>query len=175
MAIREFDNVVPDTSPDCYIDDTALVIGHVEIGKNSSVWPFVLIRGDVNNITIGKNTNIQDHSVLHVSHDGPYLPGGAALSIGNNVTVGHRVTLHGCSIKNNCLIGMGATVMDGAIIQPLTILGANTLVTANKELESGYLWLGAPAKRVRPLTQEEIDSIEYSAQHYVRLKNRHSE
>lgn len=175
MAIREFENTVPNTDPESYIDDTALVIGHVKIGKNSSVWPFALVRGDVNSITIGHNTNIQDHSVLHVSHDGPYLPGGAALTIGNNVTVGHRVTLHGCTIKNNCLIGMGATIMDGAVVQPLTIVGAGSLVTSNKELESGYLWLGNPARRVRPLTQEEIDSIEYSAQHYVRLKNRYSD
>lgn len=173
MAIRDFENTLPDLHPSTYIDDTALVIGDVVIGESSSVWPYSVIRGDVNSIRIGKCTNIQDNSVLHVSHDGPYNPGGHALVIGNNVTVGHRVILHGCQVKNNCLIGMGATIMDGVIVQPLTIIGAGTLVTPGKELESGYLWLGSPARRLRALTQDEIESIEYSAQHYVRLKNRH--
>ena len=173
MAIRDFENILPDIGPSCFIEESALVIGDVTIGEHSSVWPFTIIRGDVNKITIGANTNIQDNSVLHVSHDGPYNPGGYALDIGNNITVGHRVTLHGCTVKDNCLIGMGSTIMDGAIIHSNTIIGAGSLVTPNKELEGGYLWMGSPARKVRALTEKEIQSIDYSAQHYVRLKNRY--
>ncbi len=175
MAIREFEDKLPDTHPDAWIDDTALIIGDVVIGQHSSVWPFSVVRGDVNKIRIGDNTNIQDHSVLHVSHDGPYSPGGHDLQIGNNVTVGHRVTLHACQVMDNCLIGMSATIMDGAIIQPHTLIGAGSLVTPNKVLPGGYLWFGNPLRRVRKLSDAEIDHIEYSAQHYVRLKKRHSD
>ncbi|MFO8025771.1 gamma carbonic anhydrase family protein [Thiohalophilus sp.] len=172
MAIRDFEEIMPDLHPDAYVDESALVIGDVVIGADSSVWPFTVIRGDVNAIRIGANTNIQDNSVLHVTHDGPHNPGGYALKIGDNVTVGHRVILHGCTIEDNCLIGMGATVMDGAVVHEHTILGAGALVTSGKKLESG-LWLGSPARKVRELSDEERESIVYSAQHYVRLKNRH--
>lgn len=174
MAIRDFEEIMPDLHPDAYVDESALVIGDVVIGADSSVWPFTVIRGDVNTIRIGANTNIQDNSVLHVTHDGPYSPGGYALNVGDNVTVGHHAILHGCSIADNCLIGMGATVMDGVIIPEHTIIGAGSLVTPGKELKSG-LWLGSPARKVRELTDEERESIAYSAQHYVRLKNRHQQ
>ena len=173
MAIRDFEDILPDLHPDAYVDETALVIGDVTIGKNSSIWPYTVVRGDVNRIQIGASTNIQDNSVLHVSHDGPYNPGGFALDIGDNVTVGHRVILHGCTIHNDCLVGMGSTIMDGVIVHPDTIIGAGSLVTPGKELESGFLWLGSPARKVRELTDEERESIAYSARHYVKLKNRH--
>lgn len=175
MAIRDFENILPDLHPDAYVDETALVIGDVTIGKDSSIWPFTVLRGDVNQIRIGASTNIQDNSVLHVSHDGPYNPGGFALDIGDNVTVGHRVILHGCTIHNDCLVGMGCTIMDGVIVHPYTIIGAGSLVTPGKELEGGFLWLGSPARKVRKLTDEERESIAYSAQHYVKLKNRHQQ
>ena len=175
MTIRHFENKQPDIDTTTFVDDTALVLGDVQIGKNSSVWPLTVIRGDVNAIQIGNNTNIQDNSVLHVTHDGPYNPGGFALKIGNNVTVGHRVILHGCQIGDSCLIGMGATIMDGAVIEANTLIGAGSLVTPYKHLKSGYLWMGSPVRRVRKLTDEEIESIEYSAQHYVQLKNRHQQ
>lgn len=174
MTIRHFENKQPDVDTTTFVDDTALVLGDVQIGKNSSIWPLTVIRGDVNAIQIGNNTNIQDNSVLHVTHDGPYNPAGFDLIIGNNVTVGHRVILHGCHVGDSCLIGMGATIMDGAVIEANTLIGAGSLVTPNKHLESGYLWMGSPVRRVRKLTDEEIESIEYSAQHYVKLKNRHS-
>ncbi|MGD8796441.1 MAG: gamma carbonic anhydrase family protein, partial [Thiohalophilus sp.] len=154
MAIRDFENILPDLHPDAYVDETALVIGDVTIGKDSSIWPLTVVRGDVNRIRIGANTNIQDNSVLHVSHDGPYNPGGFALDIGDNVTVGHRVILHGCMIHNDCLVGMGSTIMDGVIVHPYTIIGAGSLVTPGKELEGGFLWLGSPARKVRELTDE---------------------
>lgn len=173
MAIRDFEDILPNIDPSCYVEDTALVIGKVSICANSSIWPFTVLRGDVNNISIGENTNIQDHSVCHVTHQGPNHHGGFSLVIGNNVTVGHRVTLHGCTIKDNCLIGMGSTILDGAIVHENTIVGAGSLVSPGKELESGYLWLGSPVRKARPLSEEEIESIEYSAQHYVKLKNRY--
>ena len=175
MAIRDFENILPDLHPDAYVDETALVVGDVTLGQDSSVWPFTVIRGDVNTIRIGASTNIQDNSVLHVTHDGPYNPGGYGLLVGDNVTVGHRVVLHGCTVHDNCLIGMGATIMDGAVVHPQTIVGAGSLVTPGKELEGGYLWLGCPARQVRELSDEERESIAYSAQHYVRLKNRHQQ
>lgn len=173
MAIRDFEDILPDIDPSVFVEDSALVIGDVTIGANSSIWPFTIIRGDVNKIRIGENTNIQDNSVLHVTHDGPYNPGGYALKVGNNITVGHRVTLHGCTIEDNCLIGMSVTIMDGAIVHSNNLIGAGSLVAPGKELESGYLWLGNPARKVRALTDKEIESIQYSAQHYVRLKNRY--
>lgn len=173
MTIRSFEEHVPDIHPDAWLDETALVIGDVHIGADSSVWPYAVVRGDVNRIRIGTQTNIQDHGALHVSHDGPVHPGGADLIIGNSVTIGHGAVLHGCQVMNHCLIGMHATVLDGAVIQPLNIVGAGALVPPGKTLESGYLWLGSPVRRVRALTQDEIDNIEYSAQHYVRLMKRH--
>ncbi len=173
MPVREFEGHVPLVDPRAWIDPTALVIGDVHIGPDSSVWPYTVIRGDVNRIRIGSATNIQDHCVLHVSHDGPVHPGGADLQIGNSVTVGHGAVLHGCRVMNHCLIGMRATVLDGAVIEPLAIIGAGALVPPGKTLESGHLWLGTPVRRVRALTREEIDNIEYSAQHYVRLTHRH--
>lgn len=175
MTIRNFENKNPDIHATTFIDDTALVLGDVTIGKDTSIWPFTVIRGDVNRIEIGNNTNIQDNSVLHVTHDGPYNPGGFDLKVGNNVTVGHRVILHGCHIEDYCLIGMGTTIMDGAVIESNNLIAAGSLVTPNKHLESGYLWMGSPVRKVRKLTDEEIRSIEYSALNYVKLKNRHQQ
>lgn len=173
MSIRRFEDKHPAIHATSYIDETALVLGDVTIGENCSIWPLTVIRGDVNSIRIGNNTNIQDNSVLHVSHDSPYNPGGFELKVGNNVTVGHRVILHGCEIADSCLIGMGSTIMDGAKIESHTLIGAGSLVTPNKQLESGYLWMGSPIRKIRKLNNDELGSIEYSALHYVKLKNRH--
>ena len=175
MTIRNFNNIQPVIHSSSYVDDTALVLGDVQIGENCSIWPLTVIRGDVNSIQIGNNTNIQDNSVLHVTHDGPYNPGGFDLKIGNNVTVGHRVILHGCHVADSCLIGMGATIMDGVIIESHNLIGAGSLVTPNKHLESGYLWMGSPVRKVRKLTNEELESIEYSALNYVKLKKQHQQ
>ncbi|MCK4950217.1 MAG: gamma carbonic anhydrase family protein [Gammaproteobacteria bacterium] len=171
MNIRAFNKTTPNLAEGVYVDDTALVIGDVKIGPDSSVWPMTVIRGDVHYIRIGSGTNIQDHSVLHVSHDSEFEPGGHPLEIGNNVTIGHQTVLHGCTVGNNCMIGMGSMVMDGAVIQKEVILGAGSLVTPNKTLESGYLWMGRPAKKVRALTAQEKEQLEYSARHYMKLKN----
>jgi len=173
MSIRTFNGITPSVAAGAYIDETALIVGDVKIGADSSVWPMTVIRGDVNTIRIGSRSNIQDGSVLHVTHAYKAVPEGFALEIGDNVTVGHKVILHGCNIAENCLIGMGATVMDGAVVQPYTMIGAGSLVSPGKKLEGGYLWIGVPARRARELTTAEHDWIDYSAGHYVELKNRH--
>ncbi len=173
MTIRTFEGHRPRLGPEVYVDATALVIGDVEIGADASVWPMSVVRGDVNAIRIGARSNIQDGCVLHVSHDGPQRPGGAALHIGEEVTVGHKVVLHGCTVGEGCLIGMGAIVLDGAQIGAETLIGAGTLVTADTVVGSGELWLGSPARRVRLLSEAERSGLRYSARHYVQLQRRH--
>ncbi len=170
--IRSFEGITPRIAGHCYIDTHADIIGDVEIGEHSSVWPMTVIRGDVNFIRIGHSSNIQDASVLHVSHAGKYNPKGAALTIGNYVTVGHKVLLHACTVGNDCLIGMGSIVMDKAVIEDQVILGAGSLVPPGKTLSSGYLYLGSPCKRVRQLNASELESLRYSAEHYRCLKDR---
>ena len=147
--------------------------GNVVIGADSSIWPMCSVRGDIHSIRIGERTNIQDGSVLHVSHDSEFAPGGYALTIGNDVTVGHNAVVHACSVEDMCLIGIGAVLLDGAVIKSGTIVGAGSLVPPGKELEGGYLWLGSPVKKLRELTEKEKAFLEYSAAHYVDVKNRH--
>lgn len=159
----------PRLAPGAWVHPRATVIGEVTLGADSSVWPGAVIRGDVNRIEIGAETNIQDGSVLHVSHPGPANPAGGPLVIGARVTVGHTVILHACTIGDECLIGMGSIVLDGAVIQPRVLLGAGSLVPENKVLESGYLYLGRPAKIARALSEDEIAYFAYSARHYVTL------
>ncbi len=172
MSIRNYKEHSPQLAKNCFIDESAQVIGKVDIGENTSVWPLVTIRGDVNTISIGKNTNIQDNSVLHVTHEHPASPpGGYPLQIGDNVTIGHGVILHGCRIGNQCLIGMGSSVLDGAVIEDNVLVAAGSLVAQNKKVSSGYLWMGRPAKPIRELTEEEMQWLKYSAQHYVKLKD----
>lgn len=173
MTIRQFENSTPQLAANVYVDDTALVIGDVRIGTDSSIWPFTVVRGDVNQIRIGARTNVQDHCTIHVTHKSQYKPEGAACTIGDDVTIGHQVILHACHIGNMCLIGMGSIIMDNVRVGEYNLIGAGSLVTENTVLEDGYLWIGRPARRVRALTPEERDYIGYSAQHYVRLKQRH--
>ncbi len=173
MAIRVFNGIIPTVAATAFVDDTALVLGNVTVGDDSSLWPMAVARGDVHAITIGQRTNIQDGTVLHVTQANEFNPGGYPLHIGDDVTVGHNVTLHACTIENLCLIGMGSTVLDGAIIRSRVMVGAGSLVTSGKELESGYLYLGSPAKKIRPLTERELAYLPFSAGHYVELKNRH--
>ncbi|MGD9592950.1 MAG: gamma carbonic anhydrase family protein [Candidatus Berkiella sp.] len=171
MSVRRFMQATPSIGENTYIDEMASVIGQVAIGNDCSVWPFASIRGDVHHITIGHRTSIQDGCVLHVTHDSEYHPGGAALTVGDDVTVGHKVTLHACTILNLCIIGMGSIVLDKAVIEPDVILGAGSLVPPGKTLESGFLWVGTPAVKRRPLTNEERAFIRHSAANYVALKN----
>jgi carbonic anhydrase/acetyltransferase-like protein (isoleucine patch superfamily) len=171
--IRSFENARPQIATSAYVDETALIIGDVVVGENSSVWPMSVIRGDIHHIRIGKNTNIQDGSVLHVTHDSEYKPGGSPLLIGDDVTIGHQVTLHACTIEDASLVGMGSIVLDDAVIESGALLGAGSLVNPGKHIEGGYLWLGRPARRVRELTEKERAYLNYSAEHYVRLQRRY--
>lgn len=171
MNIREYNGKRPQVADSAYIDPSAVVIGDVHVGEDVSFWPLSVARGDVHTLRIGRGTNIQDLTVLHGTHDSQYLPGGRGLEIGEYVTVGHRCILHACCVEDNALIGMGSTIMDGATICSRTMLGANTLVPEGKHLEGGYLYLGSPVRQVRALTGHEIDFLEYSARHYVVLKD----
>lgn len=173
MAIKSFERHTPKIEKSAYVDEMAVVIGDVEIGADSSVWPGAVIRGDINQIRIGEKTNIQDNGVIHVTHAGPYHPKGYITTIGNEVTVGHRVILHGCTILDQSLIGMGSIVMDGAVIESHVLLAAGSLVPPNKILESGYLWMGTPVKKIKKLTKENVEQIIYGANYYSQLKNRH--
>jgi len=171
--IRNFEDKSPRIGSNSYIDESAVVIGDVVIGDDCSIWPMTVIRGDVNIIRIGNRSNIQDGCVLHVSHQGEHNPRGAELHIGDEVTVAHKVLLHGCRIGNQCLIGMGSIVMDNAIVEDRVMLGAGSLVTPGKTLHSGYLYLGNPARRARELKDNEIELLTYLAGHYMLLKNRY--
>jgi carbonic anhydrase/acetyltransferase-like protein (isoleucine patch superfamily) len=173
MSIRPFAGKTPEIAATAYVDESAVVIGDVKIGEDSSIWPMTVVRGDVHSITIGKGTNIQDASILHVTHDGKFSPGGFPLVVGDYVTVGHRVILHACTVGNYCLIGMAATIMDGAVLGDKLIIGAGSLVPTGKELEGGYLYVGSPVKRVRELNDKELEFLEFSANHYVKLKDQH--
>ena len=168
MTIKNFLNYSPRIASTAYIDDSAVVSGEVEIADEVSIWPTVVIRGDVHFIRIGVRSNIQDGSILHVTDR--RANGGNPLIIGEEVTVGHRAVLHGCTIGNRCLIGIGAIILDGANIPDDTLIGAGSLVSPNKQLSSGFLWLGTPARQVRPLTDVERQYLRESANHYVELK-----
>lgn len=173
MTIRNFEDYQPDIHESAYIDDKALVSGNVKIGQESSIWPMTVVRGDVNKIRIGKRSNIQDGAVLHVTHGSEFTTeDGFPLIIGDDITVGHSAVLHACTIHNRSLIGMGAIVLDGAVIEEEVIVGAGSLVPPNKQLESGYLWLGSPVKKARALTDKERSFLAYSAKHYVNLAKR---
>lgn len=173
MNVRSFQGKTPRIAPSAWIDPTALVIGDVTMDADSSLWPMAVARGDVHGITIGERTNIQDGSILHVTHESEFSPGGQGLVIGNDVTVGHRVILHACTVGDFCLIGMAATVMDGAVVGPRSIIAAGSLVPEGKQLEGGFLYLGSPARCMRVLSQEELRFLEYSSWHYARLKDQH--
>jgi len=171
MKLRIYKNAWPHVHDSAYVDPQAAVIGEVIIGADSSVWPMAVVRGDVNRIRIGERTNIQDGAVIHVTHPHQQHPEGYATTIGDDVTIGHRAVLHGCNVGNQCLIGIGAVILDGAMVQDRVLIGAGSLVTEGKVLESGHLYLGSPARKARPLSDEEIARFQYSARHYVALKN----
>jgi len=171
VPIKSYRNKLPVVGNNVFIDETASVVGDVFLGDDVSIWPMSVLRGDVNHIHIGSRTNIQDGCVLHVTHPNEHSPNGYALFVGEDVTVGHRVVLHGCNIGNHCLIGIGAIVMDGAVIEDEVILGAGSLVPPGRILETGFLYLGSPARKARPLTNEEKSFFRYSAKHYLTLKD----
>ena len=173
MTIRSFEGKTPAIHPDAYVDDTAVVIGDVSIGEGSSVWPLCVVRGDIHTITIGARTNIQDGSILHVTHDSDYSPGGSPLSIGDDVTIGHAAIIHACTLEDECLIGMNATVLDGAVVEKHAMVAAGSVVGPGKVLAGGFLYMGSPARQVRALSDKQIAFFSYSAQNYVGLASRH--
>jgi len=171
--MRRFNKKEPFLGERVWIDPQSTVIGEVKLGDDVSVWPGVVLRGDVNRIEIGARTNVQDGSICHVTHDGPYSPGGLPLILGEDITVGHGAILHACSIGDRCLIGMGALVLDGVVIESDVMLAAGSLVSPGKRLESGWLYRGRPAEPARRLSDKELDMLQYSAAHYVRLKDQY--
>ena len=167
--IRPYLDTHPQIDDSCYIDPMGVVIGDVVLGENVSVWPFAVIRGDVNSIRIGNNSNVQDHAMLHVSHKNADKPDGSPLIIGEDVTIGHNVTLHGCTIGNRVLVGINTIILDDVIVEHDVMIGAGSLVPPRKRLESGYLYVGSPVQKVRPLTDKEKAFLPYSAQNYVKV------
>ncbi|OQP36280.1 gamma carbonic anhydrase family protein [Pantoea latae] len=170
-ALRRYKESYPQCGQRVMIDASSVVVGDVILGDDASIWPLVAIRGDVNQVRIGARTNIQDGSVLHVTHKSASNPQGFPLTIGDDVTVGHKAMLHACTIGNRVLVGMGSILLDGAIIEDDVMIGAGSLVPPGKRLESGYLYLGSPVRQVRPLNEQEIAGLLYSANNYVRWKD----
>lgn len=173
MDIRPFGGHMPQLASDSFVDKTAVLIGNIVLGAESSVWPLCVLRGDVNTIRIGCRSNIQDGSVLHVSHPTSAKPAGSPLVIGNEVTIGHRAMLHGCTIGSRVLVGMGTIVLDDAEIGSDTVIGAGSLVPPRKRLAGGFLYMGAPVRQIRALTEAEREHLRYSAAHYVKLAALH--
>lgn len=169
--LRTYEGVSPKLGVRVYVDPAATVIGDVELGDDASIWPGAVVRGDVEKIRIGARTNVQDGAVLHVTHDGPYTPGGSPCLIGSDVTIGHAAVVHACTVEDCSLIGMHATVLDGAVVKRHAFVGAGALVAPGKVVGEGELWIGNPARCVRRLTDTEIEALRYSAQHYVELKD----
>lgn len=175
LSIRPFQNKYPTLGARVYIDPQACVIGDACLDDDVSVWPMAVIRADVNSIRIGKACSIQDGAVLHVTHDGPFTPGGRVLHLGQGITIGHKAVLHACTIEDYCLVGMGALLLDAVHVEHHVMIAAGSIVPPGKVLKSGYLYLGNPAKAIRPLTEKEMEQLEYSAAHYVRLKEKYLE
>lgn len=174
MNLRPYLDKRPMLGARVYVDPAATVIGDVSLGDDASIWPSAVVRGDVNFIRIGARSNIQDGAVVHVAHDGPYTrPGGYPTLIGEGVTVGHGAVVHACTVGDYCLIGMHATVLDGAVVEKYGFVGAGAVIAPGKTVGEAELWLGNPARRVRRLTDKEIEALHYSADHYVRVKDRY--
>ncbi len=170
-SLRTYRGVPPKLGARVYVDPAATVIGDVELGDDVSIWPGAVVRGDVEKIRVGARTNVQDGAVLHVTHDGPYSPGGFPCTVGADVTIGHGAVVHACTIGDCCLVGMHATVLDGAVVQRHAFVGAGALVAPGKVVGEGELWVGNPARCVRKLGDAEIEALRYSARRYVELKD----
>jgi len=165
--ILPFGDVSPDLAPDVFVADTARLIGDVVIGEGSSVWFGTVVRGDVHYIRIGRNVNVQDMTMIHVTS------GTHPTLIGDNVTVGHRATLHGCTVEDGALIGMGATILDTAVIGAEAMVGAGALVTPGTKVPPRTLWVGAPARYKRDLRESELENLRRSASHYRALAEKY--
>lgn len=164
--IKKIEEKAPIIDKSCFLAENSVIVGDVEIGKNSSLWYGSCIRSDMDKTIIGKNTNIQDNSTIHNDFGVPTI-------IGDNVTIGHNCVIHGCNIKDNVLVGMGSIILNGVVIGSNTIIGAGSLITQNKIIPAGVLCMGSPAKVIRDLSEEEIKSIEESSKHYVDIAKKH--
>jgi carbonic anhydrase/acetyltransferase-like protein (isoleucine patch superfamily) len=173
MNLRPYLNKLPVIGERVYVDAACTVIGDVELADDVSIWPGVVLRGDVNFIRVGARTNIQDGSIVHVSHHSPYNSAGYPTLIGVDVTIGHGAIIHACTIGDACLIGMGTTILDGAVVGKNALVGAGAVVGPGKTVGEGELWVGNPARCARKLSDKEIENLLYSAQHYVRLKDQY--
>lgn len=171
--MRPYLGTLPILGERVYIDPAATVIGDVVLGDDASVWPMAVLRGDVHHIRIGARTNIQDGAILHVTHAGPYTGEGFPCLIGADVTIGHAAVVHACTIEDACLIGMHATVLDGAVVRKHGFVAAGAVIAPGKVVGEGELWMGNPARCVRRLDAAQIEQIYYSAAHYVKLKDRY--
>ncbi len=171
LNVRPYLDFHPELGARVFVDPSAVVIGKTTLAADVSIWPGAIVRGDVNTIAVGERSNIQDGSVLHVTHAGEYAPGGRGLVVGTDVTVGHRVVLHACTVGNYCLVGMGSIVLDGAVLEDYVMVGAGSVVAPGKRLETRGLYVGSPARRMRDLSEREISFLPYSAAHYVKLKD----
>ncbi len=158
--IRSLNGIAPKIGKNVFIAENAVIIGDVTIGDNCSVWYNAVLRGDVNSLIIGEFTNIQDGAILHCTYEE------SITSIGSYVTIGHGAIIHGCTIEDECLIGMGSTIIDNAHIGKNCIVGANSLVLERMKLESGYLYAGSPVRQIKEIAQKHIDLIKMSAEHY---------
>ncbi|MGY5451215.1 gamma carbonic anhydrase family protein [Agarivorans sp. MS3-6] len=175
MSVKSFSGFSPILGKEVWVDPSAVLYGEIKLGDDVSIWPLVAARGDVNHIQIGARSNVQDGSVLHVTRKTENPPHGYPLIIGEDVTIGHKAMLHGCTIGNRVLVGMGAIVLDGVIVEDEVMIGAGSLVPPHKRLESGYLYMGSPAKQARPLNDKERAFLSESADNYVRLKQKYIE
>lgn len=171
MSIRTYQNHTPTLGQRVYVDPAATVIGRVELADDVSIWPGAVLRGDVHFIRVGARSNVQDGAIVHVTHDGPHSPGGFPTVIGEGVTVGHGAVIHACTLGDYCLIGMHATVLDGAVVEKYGFVGAGSLIPPGKVVGERELWLGNPARCVRLLSDKQIEQLYYSADHYVRIKD----
>jgi len=169
--LLSFKGIVPTLGARTYVDPAATVIGDVVLGEDVSIWPNAVLRGDVHYIRIGARSNVQDGSIIHVTHDGPYSPGGFPTLVGEGVTIGHAAVIHACTIEDYCLIGMHATVLDGAVIKKYGFVAAGSVIPPGKIVGERELWVGNPAKCVRLLSDKQVEQLHYSADHYVRLKD----
>ena len=171
MAIKAYKGITPTLGNNVFIENSAVLYGEIYLADDVSIWPLVAARGDVNHIQIGARTNIQDGTILHVTRKSVHNPAGFPLIIGTDVTVGHQCMLHGCTMGDRILVGMGSVVMDGVIVEDDVFIGAGSVVPPNKTLKSGYLYVGNPIKQMRELNQGERDFLSQSAINYVILKD----
>lgn len=172
-SLRSFAGHTPRLGDRVLIDPSAVVLGDVVLEDDVSIWPGAVVRGDMHSIRVGAATSVQDGCVLHITHASDYNPGGWPLTIGREVTIGHNATLHGCTLGDRILVGMGAVLLDGAVVEDDVVIAAGALVPPGMRLESGYLYAGVPAKQRRPLSESEMSYFSYSAANYVKLKNQH--